>query len=332
MPYFFSAIYVDLKLDTGVEKDWNEDTNARWDELPDLVLEEIFSYLTIEKRYHASLVCRSWYRAFYMPGVWSTFVLDDHILSRRKFNLYMGWQRMLDHIRTHVYMHKMAHHIRQLIVAPMENYFNLFEFLSMLANHAYRNPHSLDHLSTLKFTFSCDLVSRSEKTIYGTGGQCLDSLKRLMVHLTGLRKLELVNLLLDSTDGLNLLNDVSEQCYLTLRSLALINTTKYTCQLLHPGVFLNLETLYISPQSLGPDLLWLLSQTKLRHLHIVQNVYTETGYSVDSKYWYDLTRSNAVIRVHLSNIGKTKREMIWQDRAPVSSILYDSPYSQVLVI
>jgi F-box protein 39 len=65
---------------------------SHWDELPDLLLEEIFSYLTIRQRFEASQVCQTWYDAFYLPKVWSTLVLNDSTLVRRKFNYYMGWQ------------------------------------------------------------------------------------------------------------------------------------------------------------------------------------------------------------------------------------------------
>ncbi|EZA59486.1 hypothetical protein X777_00329 [Ooceraea biroi] len=50
------------------EEDTEEDKQCKvyssWDQTPDILLEEIFSYLTIRERYYASLVCRSWYRAF----------------------------------------------------------------------------------------------------------------------------------------------------------------------------------------------------------------------------------------------------------------------------
>lgn len=72
-----------------------EDINkvySKWNELPDLILEEIFSYLNIREKYYASLVCKSWYNAFYLPFAWSEFVLSDSTLTRGRFNYYSGWQ------------------------------------------------------------------------------------------------------------------------------------------------------------------------------------------------------------------------------------------------
>jgi len=157
----------------------------------------------------------------------------------------------------------------------------------------------------------------------------LKALQDLMDNLEGLCRVELINLLLEGSEALYFLDGLCSKCTGKLRSLTLINTTRRSCQLLHPGVFINLNSLYISPQNLGPDLIWLLSHTKLRHLHIVQNTYTEWGVSVDAKTWMKMVKQNRRIKVHLSSSGKPKNEIIWQERAPVSSILYESPYSKV---
>ena len=60
-------------------------------------------------------------------------------------------------------------------------------------------------------------------------------------------------------------------CCETLRVLKLINITKFPVELLHPGVFINLLELHISPQNLGDDLLCLLAENKLRNLHLVSS-------------------------------------------------------------
>lgn len=292
-------------------------------------MEIIFSYLSFEHRYYCSLVCRRWYHAFHLPRVWSTFVFRDRLLSRRKYNLYMGWQYTLDHYRTHIFMSKFAKHIQTLVFSPMLNFFSLFGVMNMLGHFSERNCNFLSQVHTLKFTFSCDMADRTENAIYGTGGQMLKALQDLMDNLEGLCHVELINLLLESSEALYFLDGLCNNCSTKLHSLTLINTTKRPCQLLHPGVFLNLKLLYISPQNLGPDLIWLISHTRLRHLHIVQNTYTEWGVSVDAKVWINMVKQSRQIKVHLSSTGKPKNEIIWQERAPVSSILYESPYSKV---
>ena len=80
-PFFLIGIYVDHETSASEEdKEDNyveDESMGNWAELPDLVIERIFSYLSNEKRYYGSLVCRRWYQAFHLPYVWSTFVLED---------------------------------------------------------------------------------------------------------------------------------------------------------------------------------------------------------------------------------------------------------------
>ena len=286
----------------------------------------------------------SWYDAFHSPAVWHTFVLEDKTLTRKKFNLCSGWQAYLDKLRSHIFLNRMGKNIRHLIFAPMYNMnsaHKLFQFMNLLS--AYAQQYNLSQIQSLKFTFSCSgqsTLSSGEasnnsttpSSVYGTGGEMISSLKKLMSLLPGLTKLELINLLLDGPEALHLLDNVCLTCCLTMRSLTLINTTKNPCHFLHPGVFLNLKTLYMSPQNLGPDLIWLLSHLRhLQHIHIHQDAYTIQGIrGVEHLAWAELSRINPEIQVHLKYSGNFKKpSMIWQEKAPVFSIIYQSHYSEV---
>lgn len=72
-------------------------------------------------------------------------------------------------------------------------------------------------------------------------GKLLEALKRLMGNLVSLQYLELRDLLLDITEGQTLLDEVCTTCSLTLKELILVNATEAPCQLLHVGIFLNLQ-------------------------------------------------------------------------------------------
>lgn len=252
------------------------------------------------------------------------------VFVRRRFNYHLGWQYTIDHYRSSIYLHKMGKHIRHLIFEPMFNFYNLGEMLTMFYQYGDRFPGSLSNIETLKYTFNCDLATRSENAIYGTGGQLLMCLKKLMGHLHGLSHLELVNLLLDGSEALYLLDEV---CYRgNLKYLSLINLTKRPCHLLHPGVFLSLKTLCLSPQSLSGNLLWLLTFTSLKHLHIVENAYTESSYPLEPREWVNFHKKNPSIRVHMKGSGKMRRNLTFQEGAPVCSVTYNSPYSRVTTI
>ena len=71
-------------------EDYEDDST--WSCLPDLLLEKIYANLSMRQRYYASMVCRTWYNAFYLPNVWRHFEFDDKTLTRRMYNYHSGWQ------------------------------------------------------------------------------------------------------------------------------------------------------------------------------------------------------------------------------------------------
>lgn len=181
-------------------------------------------------------------------------------------------------------------------------------------------------ITSLQYTFPCNMAIRNETRLYGTGGKLLDAVKRLMENLPSLRDLRLVDLMLDSDEALRLLDQVCYSHCLTMRKMVLINISKIQCPLLHVGVFLNLQELTISPQSLGDDVLALLADTNIRDLYIVQNSYTPVDAKPCSWQAWKLCREiNWRLQVHLRNESAKDQALVWQEYAPVYSILFDSP-------
>lgn len=66
-----------------------------WAYLPMILLEDVFTLLSPKERHQASQVCRQWYDLFYSPRVWETFILLERTLTKKRFNLYKGYQREL---------------------------------------------------------------------------------------------------------------------------------------------------------------------------------------------------------------------------------------------
>merc|ERR1719414_321439 len=95
--------------------------------------------------------------------------------------------------------------------------------------------------------------------------------------------------------------------------------------------FVNLRALYISPHNLNDDLVECFGDMKrLRNVQIVTNTYTEAiAPPVDYRTWKACRKSNPRLRVHLVTEGKHRNEMVLQQRAPVKSVVYDTPYSRV---
>lgn len=113
----------------NVKDESEENLNANWKHLPDLLLEEIFHYLNIRQRYYASIVCKNWHRVFYLKNVWSNFLVLDDTLCRRKFNYYSGWQPVLDHMRTQNCLAKVGRFMKGLSFKPEHNFNNMFQFM-----------------------------------------------------------------------------------------------------------------------------------------------------------------------------------------------------------
>ncbi|XP_060837199.1 F-box/LRR-repeat protein 21 [Rhopalosiphum padi] len=299
-----------------------------WNNLPDLLLENIFSFLDIGAKHNASKTCTLWYSVFHLPYSWHTFVFDDTTLTRRKFNYYSGWQYMLDHLRVQLCLQSIGRYVKVLVFKPITNFYNLYEFMNMISFYAEHGQGIGSRISTLQYTFPCNMATSriDESVLYGTGGKLLEALKRLMGNLPSLERLELIDLMLDNEDAQTLLDQVCFYCCTTLKTLVLVNTTKYLCQLLHPGAFINLQVLVISPQNLGSDLLLMLSQIRLSHLHILQNRYTPIEIEpMNSFDWKHCVKANATLKVHLRVESIRERQILWQPNSPVSSIIYKSP-------
>ncbi|XP_022918109.1 uncharacterized protein [Onthophagus taurus] len=338
--YYYTAVFIDLDQERE-EEDENK-VYSKWCELPDLVLEQIFGYLTIRQRYYASLVCKNWYQAFHFPKVWSRFVLEDDTLTRGRFNYYSGWQYVLDHLRTSMCLSAVGKNIKHLTFEPMLNFYNLYEFINMISWYIEQSDKHTAmpeydgvgvKIRTLKFTFPCDMdmASRDETEmtrLFGTGGRLLGALKRLMANLSELKRLELIDLMLDSNEAQHLLDEVCVLRCLTLKTLILINATRIQYQILHVGVFLNLNVLKISPQNLGNDVIEMIGHTKLKHLHIVQNRFSPDDIIVKpalEQVWKQCRKNNPTLNVHLELESKKPKNILWQTGAPVKSILYHTP-------
>lgn len=151
---------------------------------------------------------------------------------------------------------------------------------SNMSNYSIGDGHDAGvgaNIRHLRFKFPCNMANPSDRgqvKIFGTGGEILEALKRLAHNFKNLKTIEFIDLMLESREALVFLDQICINCTENLRKLVLINATKLYCPLLHVGVFVNLNILAVSPQNLDDDVLELIGQSKLQHLHIVQNRYS----------------------------------------------------------
>lgn len=79
--------------------------------------------------------------------------------------------------------------------------------------------------------------------LFGTGGQLLSELKRLLGNLDRLQNLQLTDLMLDRYEAKHLLDEVLLSGQMVLRRLSLVNVTTVHCPIMHVGLFLNLQVI-----------------------------------------------------------------------------------------
>ena len=133
---------------------------------------------------------------------------------------------------------------------------------------------------------------------------------------------------------MHVLDEVSEACAERVSTLKLINVTRQPFEMLAISGFTNLKVLCISPANLGDALVECCGDMKrLRNIQIITNKYTESvAPPVDYRVWKAVRKVSPRLRVHLITEGGHRNEIVFQQRAPVKSIIYDSPYTIFLII
>ncbi|TRY74482.1 hypothetical protein TCAL_01322 [Tigriopus californicus] len=255
--------------------------------------------------------------------------IPDLVLE--KIFRYLPFQEVLDTVQASNALNKIAHKLRQISFIPKRNLHNTCVFQRIMTKFCeYKG--SLPDVELFSYTFPCDFARKSNETdIYGTGGMILQDMKSLLRHFPGLKKLELIDLQLDGVDACHVLDEVSSVCAQKITHLSVINTSRRPLSLLAVASFVNLRCLIISPHNLGDDLVECLGDMpKMRNIQIITNNYTEcVPTPVDYRIWKECRKSNPRLRVHLITEGKHSKELTFQARAPVRSVVYDTPYTKV---
>lgn len=300
-----------------------------WTYLPDIVLEKIFQYLPFEEKMRSSQVCRYWARIVHCRSIWADFVVHDLTLTQSRFN-FAGkfYEEVIDHAKASAALNRLAFKIKHLSFLPRKNLHNICSFQEMMTRFCTFYG-TLPNIESFCYVFPCDFAKKSnEIDIYGTGGTILQGLKELLNNLPGLKRVELIDLQLIGVDAAHVLDEVSEVCCTRISSLKVVNISRLPFQMLAIVSFVNLKVLCISPHNIGDDIVECFGDMKkLRNVQIITNAYTESvAPPVDYRVWKACRKANPRLRVHLITEGKHRHEVTFQQRAPVKSVIYDSPY------
>ena len=77
-------------------------------------------------------VCYSWYRVFFSPYVWKLLQFDCRSFTRRRYNMYEGYQYEISHSRLQQCLHRVGRLFSEIVIHPMDDFFNLHEILHLL--------------------------------------------------------------------------------------------------------------------------------------------------------------------------------------------------------
>ncbi|CAL1537578.1 unnamed protein product [Lymnaea stagnalis] len=335
VPYSSSCPFTkDAERDVKDEDDEKEEGELdSWAYLPVILIEDIFTLLTPKERHQASQVCRQWYDLFYSPRVWETFILLERTLTKKRFNLYKGYQRELCPGKTQLCFRRVGSFFKRIVVTPITDYFNLYEFLRILAAFLqFQEDHgqiAMPLLHTFDFTFACASRSEGVEMVHGTGGQILEMIKQLLVRMSNLKHLKLNQLLIDVMDVPSLFDAITNCFGESLSSLEMLNVSKVPLALPELARFRNLIKLSISPQHLSEEVLLMLAGLNIMQLFLVQDPYTCECEPVSSEAWKLMREMAPWLHVYLEVSGRAKSKVLIQPRAPVHGIFLRTPYTRL---
>ena len=225
-------------------------------------------------------------------------------------------------------------YFKRIVITPISDYFNLCEFMRILAWYLeYQANHELvgmPLLHTFDFTFKCFTRENNDLNVHGTGGQILEMIKELLSRMGNLKHLKVNQLMLgDPSESVAFFDAVTSYFGESLQTLEIINITKEPMPVDHLARFRNIIKLTLSPQHLNDEVMILLSGLHLLHLHLIQDAFTCDCEPVSYEAWKLVRQMSPSLKVYLELSGTTRSQLLIQPRAPVHGIFLRTPYSKI---
>lgn len=316
---------------SNISEDDSDGFEDGWKFLPDILLEDVFTMLAPKARHEASQVCQRWYGAFYSPRVWETFTLKERTLTKKRFNLYRGYQREVCPRKTQVCLLRVGAYFKKIVIPPISDFYNLYEFIRVVNSYmGFFEEFPMPLLNTFHFTFACESHGMTGKLVHGTGGKLLEELKSLLSNMRNMKNFKLNQLLLDDYEITDLINAIANRSSDSLKCFELLNCSRVPYALHEISKFENLQQLIISPQHLNELVLLLVAGMGLTELHLVQDAYTCEFDPVPSEAWKMAKEIAPFLSVTLEVRGDTKSDIMLQPHAPVKRIIYNTPHAKTV--
>lgn len=257
-----------------------------WASLPSDAVVHILSFLGVQDRYHASLVCRAWNETFHYPQLWQRhtfwFYLPYHATAVTGVQLYGK------------YMKSVTLGVNQFLKENRLNACALLEQFSTLKDR---------RLTSLKIEFT------GENPLFYSGQEFLDSLHIFFAPQTdqlavSLRHVDLSGFSVPCDDSLiDILSDNHRDLkYLNLQNNVLVCKVSPACILRLVERCRNLEELHVFHGSMSDDILVSLAEKgrgDIKHLSIMCRREEKFGYDLSPECWGALASTAPRFRVTL---------------------------------
>lgn len=322
-----------------------EESPVAYDFMPEFLLERILVHIPMRDRLRTALVCREWHaKQFCCARTWPVLHIAPNDFTKSKHNRYRKSGRGANVERFYLCLQSVGHYIQHLIIDPNSEMHVLYELLRVLkeyvASHffeefddstAFPRLQSFEYTHTPVKVVADAMTSRARRrqaygNLVGLEDEGAFETVRTIVHgVRFLKRLVLKNLFIGDLQPLRTMMDsvITQKCH-TLEYLDITNFVKTPIESLWFPVFHNLKTLVITTNFFCETLLAEIGATSIRHLVLDHDSFTSPFQnSLVEEAWMNLKQSNPYIRVTLLSTDG-KQDVIHQDQAPVSSIIYKS--------
>ncbi|MES9883887.1 MAG: F-box-like domain-containing protein [Sedimenticola sp.] len=287
---------------------------ADWENLPELILAQIFSHLSVLDRVHVTNVCQSWAQAAVRSEVWRIFELAESDLSLVAANEELHY---FDSDNDFVKMSLKNLYLN--IIMRFGKYFSNVQFFY------FGNDESCSLLKCL--TEKCTHIKHINiQRCGGFDDICKPVVSTLLQRNTKLESITVKNLDSNTVSKKNEPTPIGLYHSQSLRKLWLERSFQ-ACNLGNLMYLVRLRELVIEPCYLSYSLLFHLAGHSLRDLYIVALSKTTEFYNeaLSTDQWTAIRSQGPTLRVHCQfgvSHEWTEKEVILKPSMPISVLVY----------
>ncbi|KAK3098903.1 hypothetical protein FSP39_024163 [Pinctada imbricata] len=283
-----------------------------WDQLPDLVISKILSYLDLLDRIHASKTCVKWQEASQSPEVWHRFEYSENALWELLFTA--GIPCTTEDIKL---FDQVSEEIQEVVQRNVRYFKHVNIALRGITSFALfieicKNCSNLRDLSIYQ------LIQQHNSS------ESLEPLGTLLERNKELRHLRIEDMTKFGEKNSPVPMGLTHGKH--MKTLWIVNSFNSN-SLSNVMYLINLKELAISPKHLNFSLLRQLASHSLKELYIVANSKTREFYNeaLSAFHWKEICKSGPSLRVHCFLAVShewAQKEVFLKPNMPLASLVY----------